>query len=111
MTALQKKDLDVSNYQNSQINGTVEMEQDGYLFTSIPFDSGFTVWVDGEKAEYTAFSDTFLLLPLSAGTHEIRTSHVPRGFLAWICIDGFVCAFAGGVGRVSIVQTKKKPAE
>ncbi len=80
MTALQKKDLDVSNYQNSEINGTVEMEQDGYLFTSIPFDSGFTVWVDGEKAEYTAFSDTFLLLPLSAGTHEIRTSYVPRGF-------------------------------
>lgn len=86
MTDLRERSLQVSDYQNATINGTVEREEDGYLFFSIPYDEGFTIWVDGEKAEYTDFSDTFLLLPLSAGKHEIRTDYVSKGFFLGMTI-------------------------
>ncbi len=55
-------------------------EPDGYLYTSIPFDKGFTLSVDGKKAEYQAFLDTFIMVPLSKGTHEIKFTFYPTGF-------------------------------
>ena len=45
---------------------------------SVPYDTGFTVTVDGKKTAYEKVNLSFLGIPLSAGTHKIVwTYHAP----------------------------------
>ena len=54
------------------LEGTITMEEDGYFVTSIPYDKGFTVYVDGKKVEYEIVNHTFLGFPLEKGEHQIE---------------------------------------
>lgn len=85
---LAQNGLNVTNHGNGSLAGTVTAPQDGYLFTSIPYDDGFTILVDGEKTAYSSFDDTFLMIPVTEGTHEIEISYVSPGFCAGLCLCG-----------------------
>ena len=49
------------------------------MFTSIPYDKGWTVTVDGKPAETRKVFDAFLALELEPGEHEIGFSYWPPG--------------------------------
>ncbi len=112
MTELRQRSLQVSDYRNGAINGTVDMAQDGWLFLSVPYDDGFTVWVDGEKTDCTAYADTFLMLPLSAGKHEIQTSFVSKGFPLGMTLTVITAAFLLllPLGRYLLKRKREKTA-
>ena len=60
------------------ISGTITTEKDGWFVLSVPYDTGFTVTVDGTETAYEKVNLSFLGIPLSAGTHEIVwTYHAP----------------------------------
>ena len=40
----------------------------------------FSLSVDGKKADYKAFQDTFIMVSLSKGIHEIKFTFYPTGF-------------------------------
>lgn len=64
------------------IEGIVSAKDDGLFFTSIPFDNGWTVVVDGKKIkreEYISIGDAFLAVPLKKGEHHICFLYVPDG--------------------------------
>lgn len=50
-----------------------------YLFTTIPYDTGFTVFVDGKKVSYEEILDTFIGISLEKGEHEIVFRYMPKG--------------------------------
>lgn len=77
---LAENGLDVTSHSGGSLSGTVTAPADGYLFTSIPYDDGFTVLVDGEQVDYSSFDDTFLMIPVTAGTHTVELSYVSPGF-------------------------------
>ena len=58
------------------------------LFTSIPFDKGWTVKVDGEKVETRKAFGAFLAIDVSAGDHVIDFSYVPKGLKTGGLISG-----------------------
>lgn len=57
---------------NSVLSGTIVMESDGYFSTSIPYDSGFTAYVDGKEQKIETVNTAFLGFPLKAGEHTIE---------------------------------------
>lgn len=60
------------------ISGTITTEKDGWFVLSVPYDTGFTVTVDGKETAYETVNLAFLGIPLSAGTHKIVwTYHAP----------------------------------
>lgn len=73
-----------------------------YLFFTIPYDSGWSVTVDGEKAVvYEAQNCIAVEAPL--GNHEVRLSFRPRGCISGILITGMaVCICVG------MFQSQKK---
>ena len=77
---LQESGLQTKGYQNGNISGSIAMPENGYLYTSVPFDQGFTLYVDGKKTEYQALLDTFIMVPLEKGNHEIKFTYYPTGF-------------------------------
>ncbi len=63
---------------NSVLSGTIMMEQDGYFTASIPYDLGFTAYVDGKEQEIELVNTCFLGFPLTVGEHTIElVYHAP----------------------------------
>ncbi len=48
------------------------LDRDNLVFFSIPWDRGFTAYVDGEKTEIEKVDFGFIAVPVTAGTHTIR---------------------------------------
>ncbi len=81
---LKSRQLNVTSFEETKITGTVSSAEDTLFFTSIPFDKGWTVKVDGvEIAEddYIALQDAYLCFNIPAGEHEIEISFMPQGLL------------------------------
>ncbi len=81
---LKSRQLNVTSFEETKITGTVSAAEDTLFFTSIPYDKGWTVKVDGvEIAEddYIALQDAYLCFNLPAGEHEIEISFMPQGLL------------------------------
>lgn len=81
MELLADETLHVTEFSSDYIAGTVEVKEDGYFYTSVPYEKGWTVYVDGEEAEVTPWQDAFIALDnLDAGTHTIEMKFLPAGF-------------------------------
>ncbi len=48
---LNQSPMHLTSWKDTKLSGTVSAAKAGMLFTSIPFDKGWTVKVDGEKVE------------------------------------------------------------
>lgn len=79
--------LKIETRTGSRVQGRVTAEGDKILLTSIPYDRGWTVRVDGKKVETASFAGVFLSLPVSAGEHEITFSYLPPGFLPGLVLS------------------------
>ena len=51
------------------------------MMTSIPYEPGWTVKVDGKKVEPVVLFNAMIGVPLSPGTHEVEMSFLPNGFV------------------------------
>ena len=81
MDILADETLQVTEFSSDYIAGTIDVKEDGYFYTSVPYEQGWTVYVDGEEAEITPWQDAFIALDnLEAGTHTIEMKFVPGGF-------------------------------
>ncbi len=75
------------SYDNSHIQAEVTAAADGALFTSIPYDEGFTVKVDGKKVDYRSMNGMFLMFDVPAGRHDVEISYLSKGFLPGLAIS------------------------
>ena len=81
MEKLADETLQVESFSADHITGTIQVKEDGYFYTSIPYEKGWTLYVDGEEAEITPWQDAFIALEgLEAGSHTIELKFVPHGF-------------------------------
>lgn len=108
--ALSDEGLNVTSYSDTEVIGNITVKEAGTCFTSIPFDEGWTLYVDGVKTEYSATKDAFIAFDLTEGTHEIELKYAARGFKSGLIITIF-CAliFAGLI--VFRIKFKKEITE
>lgn len=60
--------------------GQIEAEEGSYLITSIPYDAGFAIKLDGHKVQPEIVNTAFLGCPLTKGAHEVEITYQPPGF-------------------------------
>ncbi|MBR6349060.1 MAG: YfhO family protein [Lachnospiraceae bacterium] len=77
---LGRNQMNVTEYSNGYMKGTVHADRRSQLFTTIPYYKGWTVYVDGVKAEYTSFYDAFVMVELQEGDHTVEFRYWPEGF-------------------------------
>ena len=92
---LKASEFVVETYDNRTVTGSVTAEDGDVLFTTIPYDTGWTVYIDGEKAETTTFASALMAVPLIAGVHEIELVYTaPKIVLGMaISLGGLVFLF------------------
>ena len=74
--------MTVTDASDTCIKGTVDAGDGGVLVTSIPFEDGWSMKIDGKKTAITELTgDCWISAGLDAGTHEIELSFRPAGFV------------------------------
>lgn len=79
--------INISDYSDTQIKGTITAKKDGVLFTTIPYEEGWALYVDGEKTEIEPVRNAFVAAKVTAGTHDIELKYSPKGFTAGAIIS------------------------
>jgi uncharacterized membrane protein YfhO len=85
-TACQKFETDTKGFYAMTSN----LMEDKLMFFSVPNMKGFSLTVDGKKAEIINADYGMMAVKIPAGVHEIRTDFRPRGFY-----QGLVMSIAG----------------
>lgn len=78
--AIQEKGVDLTIDKRSA-EAVVTTEKEQLLVTTIPYDKGWRATLDGQKIPIEAFQDAFISLSIPEGTHTIRFTYLPQGFL------------------------------
>lgn len=77
--------MTVTKWTNTRINGHVTISDDSsVMMTSIPYNPGWTVKVDGKKVATTEAWQSLLSFPITKGKHQIEMTFLPQGF--WVGI-------------------------
>ncbi len=84
---LSQSGLTLTKWTDTEVEGTIETEEDGVMMTSIPYDEGWRVYVDGAEVKPEKIKDTFLGVPLTAGAHSIRLSFFPKGLKPGLAVS------------------------
>ena len=78
--------VSIEKRNNANLTITCNMEQAGYLASSVPYDKAWQISVDGVRTEAETFMELFLAVPLEAGEHTIHLTYKPRGFAVGVAI-------------------------
>lgn len=76
---LADEQLVITDYSSRKIEGFIDVKEDGVLYTSIPYELGWTVKVDGQKVLPDSLKDAMLMVDLEQGHHVLEFSYVPYG--------------------------------
>ncbi len=87
MAMLAENQLTVSQFSNNHLVGSINSNRNGVVMTSIPYDAGWTVKVDGKPVETVAVSEGFLAFDITQGAHDVDISYTPPGFVAGVAIS------------------------
>jgi uncharacterized membrane protein YfhO len=78
-TMLSDEELKITSFGETEITGSITATKDGLFCTSIPYERGWTLYVDGREAVIRPLCDAFIAAKLDKGAHEIRLIYQPEG--------------------------------
>ncbi len=84
---LSSQTMTVENYDETSLNGKIDVTSEGYLVMSVPYDPGWTLYVDGVKTEPELFENAFISTYLTEGSHTIELRYFPDGFIPGIVVS------------------------
>ncbi len=100
---LKKYPLNIDYFKEDHIKGTITSPKDGIMFTSIPFEPGWTIYVDGVKTEPVKLFDALMGVPLNEGTHNIEMKFFPYGLT-----EGIIVSVIGVIIVIFIALKERK---
>ena len=76
--------LELTEFSNTEVEGTITCNRDGLLYTSIPQNGNWYVEVDGAQVETLTVGEAMTAVMLTEGTHEVRFYYHNAAFaLGW----------------------------
>lgn len=97
--------LNVTENKESRLKGTVDLKSGKMLYTSIPYDTAWSVYVDGAKVpdeDIVKIGNALMGIKMDPGSHTVEMKYMPNGLLLGLCIT------AAGVAILIIVLLLKK---
>ncbi|MGI6309816.1 MAG: YfhO family protein [Bacilli bacterium] len=95
--------IDLSDTKGDKITGHIKVTKDGYLATTIPYDKGFTILVNGKPIKYEKVNKAFLGFPIKRGNYKIEIIYKAPGINL-----GIIMSLLGFLLFISIIITDKR---
>lgn len=102
---IRKEAMETETVTDRYISGTVYAESNRILYTSIPYDSGWSVYVDGTKTETFKIGDSQLGVMLKPGKHEIEFKYTPKGLYLGAGVSGVTLI---SLAAVTVLKLRKR---
>ena len=100
---LNEQTMILNSCTDTSLNGTIDVTKAGRFVLSIPYEEGWTLFVDGVETDAIAFEDTFLSVYLEEGTYEIALLYRTPGF----DIGAIISVVCVGLFGLSIIVRKR----
>ena len=70
--------LNITNFKENIIEGNINLNDNKTIYTSIPYDKGWKVYVDNRQIKTFKINDSLLGFDLDKGNHEIKLKFIPN---------------------------------
>lgn len=75
---LNENKLEITSFKESHINGTININEDKTIYTSIPYDDGWNVYIDNKKVDTKKIGNALIGVDVTKGKHKIEfVYHIP----------------------------------
>lgn len=72
---------EINESSENYLKGTVNAAQNSVLYTSVPYDKGWRVMIDGKQAELMKVGDALMGVSIPQGQHTVEFRYIPAGLL------------------------------
>ncbi|MDE7425261.1 MAG: YfhO family protein [Lachnospiraceae bacterium] len=86
LTGLAANEMNITKHNHGSLTGTIHVPAGSKIMTSIPYDEGWKIYVDGKQTSYEKYAGTFLTFTASEGDHTIVMKYTSPGFLLGVGI-------------------------
>ena len=76
---INKNILKVTSYSDTLIEGDVTLKSDKVMLSTIAYDTGWKVYVDGKSVDTYKIADSYLAFDIKKGSHKIKLVYYPDG--------------------------------
>lgn len=87
---LNNNSFQVEKWNSTGFTGSVTCDSDGTFLFSIPYDKGWSVYIDGKKCSTYSIADALLAVDITKGTHSVKLKFMPVNLIKG-CIITFIC--------------------
>lgn len=108
---LNRNTLQLTEFSNTRVAGSIFCQEAGLLYTSIPQDGNWIAYIDGKKADCKLVGDVMLALDLSAGEHTVEFRYCNKAFVIGCCISGVSIVALIAIHIIQKKQQKKPDGE
>lgn len=103
---LKAASLNITSHSDTKISGKITVKENSVLYSSIPYDKGWSILIDGEKTKTYEVGEAMLAASVKPGEHTIEYVYQPRGFNYGIIISA--ASAAGICAYIVFVRRRKK---
>lgn len=79
LNKLREHELNIEINKGSYIKANIKLDDKSTLFTTIPYEENWDIYVDGKKSNYYEMLDQFIAIDLDKGEHVIEFKYNVRG--------------------------------
>lgn len=97
------QELKLETFSAAHFAGTMEVFEDSTVLTTIPYSTGWKVWVDGQEVDTYKILDSLLGFTISKGTHRIEYRYTTPFLL-----EGSLVSLASLLLLILILYKRKK---
>lgn len=95
--------VDRKQTKGNQIQGNIDVKEDGYFITSIPYDSHFKIRIDGKETDIQKVNTAFLGCQIQKGTHKVQIIYHAPGARA-----GKIVSVIGILGLLLMLEGERR---
>ena len=101
--------VDKKQTKDNVIQGTIQVKNNGWFITSIPYDTHFKMYIDGKETKIQKVNMAFLGCKIRRGKHEVKIIYHAPGtttgkVLSLIGIAGFLLVLVQEKENKKIIQ-------
>ena len=100
---LKKNQIQYTSYKDSKIEGKIKVDKDQIIFTSIPYDTNWDIYIDGKKVKPVKIFTSLIGIETTPGEHIIRMEYKTH-----FMIPIFISFISLLIYIFSLIKRKKK---
>lgn len=85
--SLADEQFEITSFSDTKIEGNITALEKGVMYFSIPYEKGWSVYVDGKKTDTFAVLNSMMGIEVDTGNHEIVLKYSPDGFNTGLIIS------------------------